>query len=122
MVTVLTLLLLAIILCGTMSYRAGVSRISRYSITQKLMRSVTSGTWTNATLIAALKNHIANEVTHYKGQCYAWDVCRSSFAWDQDPADNLKVVNEAFNEDGTYRSHIFYTTVSRCRGTRTKHV
>lgn len=55
---------------------------------------VTSGTWTNATLIAALQNHITNEVTHYKGQCYAWDV-----------------VNEAFNDDGTYRTNIFYTTI-----------
>jgi endo-1,4-beta-xylanase len=60
----------------------------------KLTSSVTSGTWTNATLIAALKNHIANEVTHYKGQCYAWDV-----------------VNEAFNDDGTYRVDVFYSTV-----------
>ena len=28
---------------------------------------VSGGTWTNATLVAALKNHITNEVTHYKG-------------------------------------------------------
>ena len=34
------------------------------------------------------------EVTHYKGQCYAWDV-----------------VNEALNDNGTFRNSIFFTTI-----------
>ncbi|KAL4739337.1 glycoside hydrolase superfamily [Aspergillus similis] len=55
---------------------------------------VTSGSWTNATLTAVLQNHITNVVTHYKGRCIHWDV-----------------VNEALNEDGTYRTNIFYTTI-----------
>ncbi|KAL4876779.1 putative endo-1,4-beta-xylanase [Aspergillus karnatakaensis] len=61
---------------------------------QQLPNWVTSGSWTNATLTAALRNHITNVVTHYRGRCIHWDV-----------------VNEALNEDGTYRTNIFYTTI-----------
>ncbi|KAL2826208.1 glycoside hydrolase superfamily [Aspergillus cavernicola] len=61
---------------------------------QQLPSWLTSGTWTNATLIAVLQNHITNVVTHYKGSCIHWDV-----------------VNEALNEDGTYRTNIFYETI-----------
>ncbi|KAL9094010.1 MAG: hypothetical protein Q9165_003680 [Trypethelium subeluteriae] len=55
---------------------------------------LTSGTWDNATLISILQNHIANVVGHWKGQCYAWDV-----------------VNEALNDNGTYRSDLWYDTI-----------
>ncbi|KAL3489685.1 endo-1,4-beta-xylanase precursor, partial [Aspergillus germanicus] len=61
---------------------------------QQLPSWVTSGSWTNATLTAVLQNHITNVVTHYRGRCAHWDV-----------------VNEALNEDGTYRTNIFYTTI-----------
>lgn len=55
---------------------------------------LTSGTWTADELRAVLKNHIQTEVRHYRGKVFAWDV-----------------VNEAFNEDGTYRETIFYNTL-----------
>lgn len=41
-----------------------------------------------------MQAHITNEVTHYKGQCYAWDV-----------------VNEALNDDGTFRQWELYNVI-----------
>ncbi|MFF9853073.1 endo-1,4-beta-xylanase [Streptomyces litmocidini] len=55
---------------------------------------LTQGTWTAAELRAVLKNHIQTEVRHFKGRVIHWDV-----------------VNEAFNEDGTYRESLFYKTL-----------
>lgn len=50
--------------------------------------------WTRKTLVAAIQTHIANVVGHFKGQCYSWDV-----------------VNEALNENGTFRNDVFFQTL-----------
>ncbi|KAM0709539.1 hypothetical protein Q7P35_003578 [Cladosporium inversicolor] len=57
---------------------------------------VTNGGFDNATLVEILQNHITEEVTHYKGKCYAWDV-----------------VNEAISDDSgaPLRDNIFLSTI-----------
>ncbi|KAH7382268.1 glycoside hydrolase superfamily [Pyrenochaeta sp. MPI-SDFR-AT-0127] len=55
---------------------------------------LTTGNWTKTTLLAVLENHIKKEAEYYWGDCYAWDV-----------------VNEAFNDNGTYRSTIWLDTI-----------
>ncbi|MFD8394258.1 endo-1,4-beta-xylanase [Streptomyces sp. NPDC059680] len=55
---------------------------------------LTSGQWTASRLRAVLKKHITTEIRHYRGKVYSWDV-----------------VNEAFNEDGTYRETLWYKTL-----------
>jgi endo-1,4-beta-xylanase len=57
---------------------------------------VTNGGFDNATLIEILENHITEEVTHYKGKCYAWDV-----------------VNEAISDDSgaPLRDNVFLSTI-----------
>ncbi|KAK3327766.1 glycoside hydrolase superfamily [Cercophora scortea] len=55
---------------------------------------VESTTWTPDTLRAAIVRHVSAVAGHWKGRCYAWDV-----------------VNEALDEDGTYRKSLFYTVL-----------
>ncbi|CZR67048.1 related to endo-1,4-beta-xylanase [Phialocephala subalpina] len=47
-------------------------------------------TWSKENLTEALIAHVTAEATHWKGKCYAWDV-----------------LNEALNDDGTYRNDTF---------------
>ena len=51
---------------------------------------LTSGSFTPAQLEALLHKHITDEVTHFRGKIWQWDV-----------------VNEAFNDDGTMRDTIW---------------
>ncbi|OIW29423.1 hypothetical protein CONLIGDRAFT_713959 [Coniochaeta ligniaria NRRL 30616] len=57
----------------------------------QLPEFVQTTNWTRATLTAAIQTHISNVVGHFKGQCYSWDV-----------------VNEALNENGTFRNDVFF--------------
>jgi endo-1,4-beta-xylanase len=57
---------------------------------------VTSRNWTKTELVSVLENHIKHEARYFYNDCYAWDV-----------------VNEAFNEDGTYRQDVFYNTIGK---------
>lgn len=54
---------------------------------------MSSGSWSRSSLQSVIETHINNVMGHYKGQCYAWDV-----------------VNEAINDDGTWRPSVFYNT------------
>ncbi|GJE91539.1 glycoside hydrolase family 10 protein [Phanerochaete sordida] len=55
---------------------------------------VSSGTFTAAQLTSVIQNHCGTLVGHYKGQTYAWDV-----------------VNEPFNEDGTFGADVFFNVL-----------
>ncbi|KAM7218198.1 Glycoside hydrolase superfamily [Rhypophila decipiens] len=50
--------------------------------------------WTAAEMREVITRHITNVAGYWKGQCYAWDV-----------------VNEALDEDGTYRKSVFYNVL-----------
>ncbi|KAK5652688.1 hypothetical protein OQA88_10282 [Cercophora sp. LCS_1] len=55
---------------------------------------VSSGSWTKDTMTSVMQTHISNVMGHFKGKCYAWDV-----------------VNEALEDDGTYRNNPFMKAI-----------
>ncbi|KAK4557044.1 hypothetical protein LTR86_006025 [Recurvomyces mirabilis] len=55
---------------------------------------VTAGNFDNATLIGIMHDHIKGLAGRYAGRCTRWDV-----------------VNEALDEDGTYRKSVWYNTI-----------
>ena len=57
-------------------------------------RWVTSGDFSGAELADVLHAHIAEEVNHFAGELYAWEV-----------------VNEPFNDNGTWRNSIWYRSM-----------
>ncbi|KAG6850380.1 hypothetical protein H0H93_013935 [Arthromyces matolae] len=56
---------------------------------------LTSGTWDAKTLASIVEEHCHTLVNHYKGKIYSWDV-----------------INEPFNDDGTWRTTMFYNTLN----------
>ncbi|EGN91911.1 glycoside hydrolase family 10 protein [Serpula lacrymans var. lacrymans S7.3] len=55
---------------------------------------VTATAWTADELTSIIQTHVTTEVSHYVGKIYAWDV-----------------INEPLNDNGTFRSDIFYDTL-----------
>lgn len=73
-----------------------IARCHNFVWHQQLPDWITGKNYTKNELIGILENHIKHEARYYYDQCYAWDV-----------------VNEAFNDDGTYRSTPFYNTIGK---------
>ncbi len=57
---------------------------------------VSNGSWTESSLTSVMYDHIDTVMGRYQGHIAAWDV-----------------VNEAFNEDGSYRTSVFYNTIGQ---------
>ncbi|KAK7053229.1 hypothetical protein VNI00_003854 [Paramarasmius palmivorus] len=66
---------------------------------------VSSGNFDSTTLTSILQNHCSTVVGKYKGEICAFHYPQTLDSWD--------VVNEAFNEDGTFRTFVLYNTLGK---------
>jgi endo-1,4-beta-xylanase len=66
---------------------------------------LTTGSYTPAQLRYILRSHIYNEARHFRGKIQQWDV-----------------VNEAFNDDGTFRQTIWYNAYQQLTGNGSDYI
>ena len=66
---------------------------------------LTTGSFTPAQLRAILREHVYTEARHFRGQIQQWDV-----------------VNEAFNDDGTFRQDIWYNAYQQLTGNGSDYI
>ncbi|KAI5120197.1 hypothetical protein M0805_006303 [Coniferiporia weirii] len=92
---------------GTFTFTAGDQLVAEAKANGQIVRGhncvwynqlpswVTSGNFNTTALTSIIQTHCSTLVSHFKGEIlYAWDV-----------------INEPFNDDGTWRSDVFYNTL-----------
>jgi len=93
---------------GQFNFTGGQQIVSLAQQNKQLMRGhncvwyeelpdwLTSGTFNATELTSIVSTHCGTIVGHWKGDMYSWDI-----------------INEPFNDDGTWRSDIFYNTLGQ---------
>ncbi|EIN10036.1 endo-1,4-beta-xylanase A precursor [Punctularia strigosozonata HHB-11173 SS5] len=92
---------------GTFSFAGGDTVVNLAKANGQLVRGhncvwhnqlpswVSSGNFNATALASIVETHCSTIVSHWKGQMYSWDV-----------------INEPFNDDGTWRTDVFYNTLN----------
>ncbi|KAF8972159.1 endo-1,4-beta xylanase [Flammula alnicola] len=90
---------------GNFTFSGGDQIVAQAEAHRQLMRGhncvwhnqlpdwVTAGNFDNATLLSIVQTHCSTLVRHYRGKILSWDV-----------------INEPFNDDGTFRESVFFNT------------